>query len=182
MFIYAHTGNFLASLLFFCYTYKYNFNKGGVIFMGYIEDILSMAVTREIEAYEFYKQVSEKVSDKEVKKIFKELSDEELGHRDFLEKLKLEPVMMKKIEPPKADYKVAEATELPHFSLDMKPADAIALAMKKEQQAVEFYRSMAESSGDNEIKEKFNNLASMELNHKHRLENIFVDIGYPEAF
>ncbi len=150
--------------------------------MGYIEDILSMAVTREIEAYEFYKQVSEKVSDKEVKKIFKELSDEELGHRDFLEKLKLEPVMMKKIEPPKADYKVAEATELPHFSLDMKPADAIALAMKKEQQAVEFYRSMAESSGDNEIKEKFNNLASMELNHKHRLENIFVDIGYPEAF
>lgn len=174
--------NFLDSILFFCYTYKHNFNKGGVIFMRYIEDILSMAVTREIEAYEFYKQVGEKVSDKEVKKIFKELSDEELGHRDFLEKLKLEPVMMKKIEPPKADYKVAEATELPPFSINMKPADAIALAMKKEQQAVEFYRSMADFSGDSEIKEKFNNLASMELNHKHRLENVFVDIGYPEAF
>lgn len=174
--------NFLDSLLFFCYTYKHNFNKGGVIFMGHIEDILSMAVTREIEAYEFYKQVSEKVSDKEVKKIFKELSDEELGHRDFLEKLKLDPVMMKKIEPPKADYKVAEATELPPFSINMKPADAIALAMKKEQQAVEFYRSMADFSGDNEIKENFNNLASMELNHKHRLENVFVDIGYPEVF
>jgi rubrerythrin len=150
--------------------------------MEHIKDILSMAVTREIEAYAFYKQVSEKVSDKEVKKMFKELSEEELGHRDFLEKLKNDPSMMKKIEPPRTDYKVAEATELPTFSIDMKPADAVALAMKKEQQAVEFYRSMAEFSGDSEIKEKFNNLASMELNHKHRLENIFVDIGYPESF
>jgi len=73
--------------------------------MRYIEDILSMAVTREIEAYEFYKQVGEKVSDKEVKKIFKELSDEELGHRDFLEKLKLER-LCKKIDGyiPKKTY------------------------------------------------------------------------------
>jgi bifunctional DNase/RNase len=34
------------------------------------------------------------------------------------------------------DYKVAESVELPEITIDMKPADAIALAMKKEQQAV----------------------------------------------
>jgi hypothetical protein len=32
------------------------------------------------------------------------------------------------------------------------------------------------------MKDVFNNLANMELGHKHRLETVFVDIGYPEAF
>lgn len=147
-----------------------------------ILNILANAIEREIEAYEFYKQISEKVLNKDVKKIFRDLSQEELGHREFLEKLKFNQSMFTKIEPPAADYKVSEATDLPPFSLDMKPADAIALAMKKEQQAVEFYRSMAESTGEPDIKKTFKNIANMELNHKQRLENIFVDIGYPEAF
>lgn len=147
-----------------------------------ILNILANAIEREIEAYEFYKQISEKVLNKDVKKIFRDLSQEELGHREFLEKLKFNQSMFTKIEPPAADYKVSEATDLPPFNLDMKPADAIALAMKKEQQAVEFYRSMAESTGEPDIKKTFKNIANMELNHKHRLENIFVDIGYPEAF
>ena len=87
-----------------------------------------------------------------------------------------------KIAPPAADYKVAEATELPALSIEMKPADAIALAMKKEQEAVEFYRGLADGSDDAEIKKIFENLVNMELTHKNRLENVFVEIGYPEVF
>lgn len=88
--------------------------------------------------------------------------------------------MMKIQAPP--DYKVAETTELPKLSIDMKPADAIALAMKKEQQAVEFYRALGESATDASVKKIFENLTNMELGHKHRLENVFVEIGYPEVF
>ena len=33
-----------------------------------------------------------------------------------------------------------------------------------------------------ENKEIFENLVNMELGHKARLENVFVEIGYPEAF
>ena len=64
----------------------------------------------------------------------------------------------------------------------MKPADAIALAMKKEEEAVKFYQGMAAVSQDEEIKGKFEYLAGMELIHKNRLENVFVEIGYPEVF
>ena len=78
--------------------------------------------------------------------------------------------------------KVAEATELPKLTLDMQPADAIALAMKKEQQAVEFYRDLSKHCADQEIGKIFENLANMELTHKQKLENVFVEIGYPEAF
>jgi rubrerythrin len=87
-----------------------------------------------------------------------------------------------KFAAPPSDFKIAEATELPVLSFDAKPADAIALAMKKEQQAVEFYRALAQTALDNGLKQVLESLATMELGHKHRLETIFVDIGYPEAF
>jgi len=146
-----------------------------------LESVFSVAISREIEAYEFYREIADRVKDPEVKKVFKELSDEELQHMEFLEKFKVNPEMIMKIEAP-ADYKVAEATELPPFDINMKPADAIALAMKKEQLAVEFYGELASITKDAEIKKFFLNIANMELNHKHRLENVFVQIGYPEVF
>ncbi|MFH1653076.1 MAG: ferritin family protein [Pseudomonadota bacterium] len=147
-----------------------------------MEKIFSTAIDREIEAYEFYKDVATRIDNKEVKTVFEQLAKEEMGHKDMLESLKNDPTKMMKITPPAADYKVAEATELPPLSTDMKPADAIALAMKKEEAAVEFYRGMAAGAEESSIKDMFENLANMELGHKHRLENVFVEIGYPEVF
>jgi rubrerythrin len=146
-----------------------------------IEQILSTAINREVEAYEFYQNVYERVDDATVKEVFQQLAKEEQGHRELLEQFKHDPTKMMKIQAP-PDYKVAEATELPKLSINMKPADAIALAMKKEQQAVQFYRALGESATDASIKKIFENLTNMELGHKHRLENVFVDIGYPEVF
>ncbi len=146
------------------------------------EEIFSTAIAREIEAHEFYQQVYERVENDNVKDVFQQLASEEMGHKELLEKFKYDPTMIMKIQAPSADYKVAEATELPTLSIDMKPADAIALAMKKEQQAVEFYRNLAAQAADKAAQDIFENLANMELGHKHRLENVFVDIGYPEVF
>ena len=147
-----------------------------------IEQVFSKAISREVEAYEFYKEAALRIDNGDVKKVFQQLSDEEMGHMRLLEELKSNPEKIMKIAPPAADYKVAEATELPALSIEMKPADAIALAMKKEQEAVEFYRGLADGSDDAEIKKIFENLVNMELTHKNRLENVFVEIGYPEVF
>lgn len=147
-----------------------------------LERVFSIAITREIEAYEFYRDISQRAQDEEVRKVFNQLAGEEMGHKDLLEKYKSDPTMVMKIRAPSKDYKVAEATELPELSIEMKPADAIALAMKKEQQAVEFYRDLADRSTDSNMKDMFHNLENMELGHKKRLENVYVEIGYPEAF
>ena len=146
------------------------------------EQIFSAAIMREIEAYEFYQQVADRAKDMSVKEVFQQLAKEELGHRELLESFKYDATKIMKIQAPSADYKIAEATPLPALSIDMKPADAIALAMKKEQQAVEFYRSMGAAATDADIKRMFENLANMELGHKHRLENVFIEVGYPEVF
>jgi rubrerythrin len=144
--------------------------------------IFSIATQRELEANAFYTKVAKSSTNSEVKEVFDQLAKEELGHFELLEKLKSDPTMPMKISAPKQDFKVAEATQLPSLDEVSEPKDAIALAMKKEQQAVEFYRDLADTTQDTELKDMFQNLANMELGHKNRLETVFVDIGYPEAF
>jgi len=146
------------------------------------ERVMSVAIAREIEAKEFSSEVAKKFEDGATRDVFTKLAAEEMGHMELLENFRNDPTMVMKISAPPVDVKLAESMELPKISTAMKPADAIALAMKKEQQAVEFYRDMSKNSSDSAIKAIFDNLANMELNHKKMLENAFVDIGYPEAF
>ena len=80
------------------------------------------------------------------------------------------------------DYKIAETQDMPALSLTMKPAEAIAIAMKKEQQAAELYRALADKVINPIEKKELENLANMEMGHKHKLENAFINIGYPEVF
>jgi rubrerythrin len=147
-----------------------------------LEELFSMAINREMEAHEFYNGVAGRISDAETKKVFSQLAEEELDHQRLLEKMKDNPEMMMKFSGHKNDYKVAEATDMPELSLEMKPVDAIALAMKKELLASKFYKRLAEETDDAETKQHFERLSNMEINHKTRLESIFVQIGYPESF
>ena len=64
----------------------------------------------------------------------------------------------------------------------MKPADAIALAMKNEEEAMELYTWLAQGCDDPEQRRVFEDLAAMERDHKFKMENAFVDIAYPEAW
>lgn len=146
-----------------------------------INEILNIAIGREEEAYSFYKDVAERTDNPAVRDTFRKFAGDELGHKDFLMKCLKDSSLLKKIAVPK-DYKVAEATEAPRLSIDMKPAEALALAMKKEQEAAEFYRKLNKSAVDPKYKEIFQNLVNMELGHKARIEALFVDIGYPEVF
>ena len=81
-----------------------------------------------------------------------------------------------------ADYKVSETVDEPELSMDMKPADAFALAMKKEEEAMVQYTALADECPDAEKKRVFLDLAAMERAHKRKMEDAFVDIGYPEVW
>lgn len=146
-----------------------------------IQAILDAAILREEEAYAFYRAVAERVSDRTVKETFFDLAQDELGHKAFLQSCLKDPVLLARLPVPR-DYKVAEATNEPDLSPGIRPADALALAMKKEQRAAELYQALAGASSDAVAQSMFANLARMELGHKTRLEHLFVDIGYPEVF
>ena len=146
------------------------------------EKIIDWAIESEVEAEAFYREVSRYMNNPAVKELFERLAKEELGHKNTLERIKKDEAVIDQFTRPGADFKLAEITEEPELSIDLSPADAIALAMKKEQAAYEFYTKIAAQSADAQVHKVFSQLAAMELEHKHKMENAFVDIGYPEVW
>ena len=146
------------------------------------KEILKMAVGNEVEAYEFYRDAAAKMKDPAMKKTFMELADEESGHKVLLEGFLNNEMKDMKFSEEK-DYKVAETVEAPQaLSTDMAFKDAIALAMKKEQEAMEMYQQFADASEGAKQKETFLELAKMEKGHKVRLEGIYTDIAFIEVW
>jgi len=142
--------------------------------------IIAGAVEQEIEAYEFYSGVYERVQSSSLKSIFKELADEEKKHRSMLEGFLSNPKPMH--FDATRDYKISETIKRPPLSLDMKPSDAIALAIKKEEDAMNMYSELANNSSDQGQKEVFQSLANMEKGHKARLEDIYTNMAFPEVW
>lgn len=148
---------------------------------GAYEEILAEAIAAEIEAQRFYRDVAEKMTDAYLKQMFTEFVGEEKKHESILRGFTASiPEHLPFDE--NRDYKVAETVETPEVSSAMKPADAFALAMKKEEEAMKHYTALAHGCTDAEQKRIFLDLAAMERAHKFKMENAFVDIGYPEVW
>lgn len=148
----------------------------------YIYKLIDFAIEQEHAAYKFYLAASEKVNNPGVKQLFLELAQDESGHANLLEMYRVNEAVAELFKKEVVDYKITETQDLPELSINMKPAEAIAIAMKRELQAAELYRSLAKNAINKAERETLENLANMEMGHKHKLENAFVEIGYPEVF
>ncbi len=146
------------------------------------EEILKEAINGEIEAQEFYQSVADKMDKPYLKELFTSFVTEEKKHQQTLEEL--QSYMPKDLPFDETrDYKVAETFDAPEkLSTEMKPADAFALAMKKEESAMKHYQNLAEGCTDPDKKRIFRELAAMEREHKRQMEKAFVDTGFPEVW
>ncbi len=146
------------------------------------QEILDSAIANEIEAYRFYRQVAEKMEDRFIKQMFETFAREEQMHRKILEGFREKHDMaihFTRIP----DFHVSDTLDTPvQLTIDMKPADAIVLAIKKEEAAMAHYTQLAEACTDLEQRKVFLELAAMERGHKSKMESAFVDIGYPEVW
>ena len=145
------------------------------------KDVIKFAMANEVEAQKFYASAAEKLSNPALKKMFLQLSEEEKRHREILKEIYVSQTIGNYFNEA-TDYKLAETMDEPELSLDMKPADAFALAMKKEEEAMQQYTALADDCPDAEKKKVFLDLAAMERGHKRKMEDAFVDIGYPEVW
>jgi len=147
-----------------------------------LKDIINFAIEKEIEAYEFYQDAAKKIaSDANLKKTFADLAAEELKHRKFLQDFPEGDVYEFHLADV-ADYHVSEAAEKPKLSTEMKFADAVALAMKNEEEAMNMYAGLASASTNDQQKGLFAELSKMEEMHKVRLEEIYVNASYGEVW
>ena len=145
------------------------------------KEIINFAIAGEIEAQEFYQDAAAKINVPYLKDMFEKFAKEEKSHEKILQGILVKDTI-KRYFNESTDYKVAETVETPRLSTNMKPADAIALAMKKEEEAMKQYTDLAEACLDPNQKKVFLDLASMERGHKLKMEKAFVDIGYAELW
>jgi len=148
---------------------------------GTYKEILNMAIQDEVEAFEFYDSVAQKVSDRSLKQIFSELAGEERKHRQLLQSFINNPAVPLRFKE-EIDYKVSESVALPQLNIEMKPADAIALAMKKEEEAMKAYYELARVSSNPAQSQVFLELATMEQGHKTKLEKLYTSMAFPEVW
>ncbi len=145
------------------------------------KNIIKFAMENEVEAQKFYEEAAQKVQSTQLKEMFTDFAQEEKKHREILKQVYISNRMGDYFHEGQ-DYHIAEDVDLPVLSTNMKPADAIALAMKKEEAAMAQYTELADSCPEPDKKKVFLDLAAMERGHKLRMENAFIDIGFPEVW
>ena len=145
------------------------------------KEIIKQAIANEVEARKFYEDAARTLEDPYLKELFGKLADEEKKHRDILIQIHTSDTIDRYFTETR-DYKVAETVNTPELSMDMKPADAFALAMKKEEEAMKQYTEMANLCDDADKRQVFLDLAAMERDHKFKMEEAFTNVGYPEVW
>ena len=79
------------------------------------------------------------------------------------------------------NYKFAERWEQPPIEPDMKLAAILLLAANREKASNEFYIGLAAAHPPGEIKTLLEELASQELEHKHRIEDLYTQVAFPQT-
>jgi rubrerythrin len=145
------------------------------------QNIIGFAIECELEAEAFYESIADRLSNSTLKELFIQFAKEEKGHQAILKEIYNKPDNYKIFDGSR-DYKVSETMDFPMLSDTMTPADAFAIAMKSEEMAVARYRILSDGCGDADQKKIFDNLAAMEAEHKHKMEQAFVNVAYPEVW
>ncbi len=134
-----------------------------------IDDILDFAINSEQEAVDFYSDLAENASNKEMEKIFKQFAKEEMGHKSRIMNIK-ETGAFKAPKSDIMDLKIADYTVDITPKPDMRYDEALVVAMKKEKAAFRLYNDLANKAHSEEMKNLFLSLAQEESKHKLRFE------------
>ena len=146
-----------------------------------LADLLDTAIYKEIASQAFYIAGQSQTQDPAAKALMKELADEELKHSEQLKSLKAKGFRKqdwhrKKVPNLMISQYLVGSDKLEGASLQ----DTLVFAMKREQQAVEFYSKMMGIMRDETAKHLCERLAHQELKHKLRLEMFYDDLFYAE--
>ncbi len=133
-------------------------------------EILEFAISRELEAYNFYKALADRVAGEHMRRIFEDLAEEELEHKAKLELeiLKLGRTLPEpgKLEPPAHEYIVSDSDA----ALEMDYRDMLLLGMEKEEASFRTYVGLIPQTTDESSREVLLALAEEEVRHKLRFE------------
>jgi rubrerythrin len=136
---------------------------------GSIEEVLDLAIDREIEARDFYMKLADFVENPEMVKVLSDLASEELEHKAKLEAVKAAGEIG-------IDEEAVGNLGITYHVKDVKPyakmsyVDLLVVGMKKEEASRKLYADLATIAQKHEVKDIFLKLAQEEAGHKLRFE------------
>ena len=146
-----------------------------------LTELLDTAIYKEIAAQAVYEAGIKKTHDPAAKTLMKELAKEELGHTRKLKKLKEEGFSKKDWHHETVpNLLLSEHLTGGETLEDISFQDLLITAMKREQQAVEFYARMMGVLRGTAAKQLCEGLVHEELKHKLRLETLYDELFYGE--
>lgn len=143
-----------------------------------LKDIINFAIEKEIEAADFYQEVSQEADSSEKKEMFVSFSKEEKKHQTMLENL-----LSKDIDQSVAEYKFEWIPDIKRsnylvdieYKKGMDYRDMLLLAMKREEKALALYNDLESKSQADAQKQIFKILSQEEAKHKLALETMYDD-------
>ena len=135
-----------------------------------LDEILDFAIKDEIRASNLYADLAKKSRNKEIKRVFEQFSQEELGHKKKLERMKFGDTAIL-TDDRVQDLRIGDyLVEVDTNRDDLSYQDALIVAMKEEKAAFMLYSELAERTDDDTAREVFLVLAKEEARHKLRFE------------
>ena len=143
-----------------------------------LEAIVDFAIEKEIEAAEFYSDLSQKEHFSGSSKMFEEFAAEERKHQKLLEDFKAQGLTASM-----EDYKLKWITDIKRsdyvVELEYQPGmaynDILMLAMKREEKALKLYNDFLNQADTEDGKKIFKILCQEEARHKLALETMYDD-------
>jgi len=141
-------------------------------------EVLGLAVMQEVAAYKRYQLFANRVKNPLVKEKFQSLANEEKAHREMLYKMLQQYTGEEKPPIPKQAPRLNEEEEL-----ERSLPEILELAIRKEQEAQQFYKEASEMAKDPTGKHLLSYLATFEEGHERTLKAEYDSIAkYPQWF
>lgn len=140
-----------------------------------LRGIVEEAISAEEAAYELYDRALGIVKDEQAKTVIKELRDEELLHREMLEKLDLSSwtLIPENLDEKEKEISASDFLVVGELEEGADFQDILTFAMKKEEGARDFYSGLARMAPAGDEREFFQKLAQMEEKHKKKCEALY---------
>ena len=133
-----------------------------------VEEVLDFAISREVEAYDFYMKLAKLAKKPQIVKIIRDLAIDEKQHKIRLEAAKAGEVALGAQEVGRLG--IANYAEDVKPTPDMSYTELLATAMKKEDRSYRLYTDLAAIAQKKELKEMFLKLAQEEAEHRLQFE------------
>ena len=136
------------------------------------EEILEMAVAREVDANRFYLALAARSNKPNIRKIFEQLAAEELEHKAQLELEIMKTGRVVDTRKPSAGLRY-DQPDYSSSNLEIDYKDILLIGIQKEEASIRLYTDLAKMTKDENSRQTLFELAREETEHKHRFQEVF---------